>query len=77
MPTGQKYTPEQLKAFRAYQQDYMRTTYRTYTVRFSREDDSDSIEVLDNMKSVSKYIRELVNADIRKKKAKAAKEAAK
>lgn len=48
----------------AYNNEYNRETYRSFSVRFNREDEKKIIKWLEKQKSVKKYLTDLILKDM-------------
>jgi len=65
---GRVWTPEQLASYREYQNDFIKTEYRTFILRCNKTKDSDMIEWLEMQDNVAGYIKGLIRADMESKK---------
>lgn len=59
---------EALESFREYQNDFIRKHYQAYTIRFVKEDEKEMIDFLKTQDNLTDYIRQLILADMKKKK---------
>lgn len=59
---------EDLKKYRAYQQDFAKTRYRTFVIRIPREEMSEMVEYLESKDNLTRYIADLISKDIAKNK---------
>lgn len=65
---GRVWTPEQLASYRKYQKDYVKSTYRSFFFRCNNDKESDLIEWLQMQDNLAGYLKDLVRADMEKKK---------
>lgn len=65
---GKEYTPEEYKKFRQYQTAYNKENYRFYGFRLNKKTDQDLIEFIDDLDSLTPYIKGLIEKDIKKRK---------
>ena len=61
---GKLYKKETVQKIRKYQDEYMKNTYRRYTLRMSYTKDQDVIEMLAKQPSANDYIRQLIKQDV-------------
>lgn len=67
---GMRFNLKKLKEYRVYQRQYTKENYKGYAIRFRLDDDSDIIDFLENGKMVhdkTKYFRDIIRADMKKK----------
>lgn len=57
-----------LEWYRAYQRDYHKNRLRQFTIRYDRINEKKLIEYLESQENVTKYLKELQIADMKKKK---------
>lgn len=60
-----------------YNNNYNRTNYHSFSIRFNINNEADVIEWLESKESLKSYINSLITADMKKQAKKAAKEAEK
>lgn len=65
---GRVWTKEQLSSYREYQKEYIKSTYRSFLFRCNSEKESDLIEWLQMQDNLAAYLKDLVRADMDKKK---------
>lgn len=70
---GRLYKKESLEKFKRYQQQYIKDTYRRFTIRLRLEDDKEMIEYVSSKDSFNDYIRKLIEADMEKQEKKSKK----
>ncbi len=61
----------------AYNNAYNRENYRSFSIRYSKENEAELIQWLESQPGVKKYISDLILADMKKKKKAEKKEAEK
>ena len=65
---GKLYKKETVQKIRKYQDEYMKNTYRRYTLRMSYAKDQDVIKMLEKQESANDYIRQLIKQDVARQK---------
>ena len=65
---GRIWTDEQYLRNKQYKAEYNRKKYKMYGIRFLNESEQDIIEYLNGQENLNQYFRELILADMKKKK---------
>lgn len=68
MSVGKVYTAAEYKKFREYQTDYNKQHYRFYGFRLDKDKDQDLIEFVDDLDSLTPYIKTLLTREMKKGK---------